>query len=157
MDTKMTSSCQDLDASLNFSSPATLNLSKINNKMGYVLVVCRSPWESSDNFENFLSSFDQVITDMSLSNPAFRLILEAFDCRSNSWWEGDISTKESIDMESVFSSHGLHQLLTDPTHILPRSFIDLIFIDQPSFANCHHQLTHCKLNLKIVFPTPMSA
>ena len=155
----MTSSCQDLDASLNFSSPATLNLSKINNKMGYVLVVYRSPWESSDNFQNFLSRFDQVITDMSLSNPVFRLILEGFDCRSNSCWEGDISTKESIDMESVFSSHGLHQFITDTTHILPRSssFIDLIFTDQPSFANCHHQLTHCKLNLKIVFPTPMSA
>ena len=139
----------------------------INNKTGYVLVVYRSPSQSSDDFENFLSSFDQVITDMSLSNPAFRLILGDFNCRSNSWWKGDISTKEGIDLESVSSSHGLHQLITDPTHILPQSSscIDLIFIDQPNLvidsgvhsslhANCHHQITHCKLNLKIVFPPP---
>ena len=104
---------------------------------------------------------------MSLSNPAFRLILGDFNCRSNSWWKGDISTKEGIDLESVSSSHGLHQLITDPTHILPQSSscIDLIFIDQPNLvidsgvhsslhANCHHQITHCKLNLKIVFPLP---
>ena len=41
----------------------------INNKMGFVLVVYCSPSQSSDAFESFLSSFDQVITDMSLSNP----------------------------------------------------------------------------------------
>ena len=132
-------------------------------KTGYVLVVYR--WQSSDDFQKFLSSFDQVITDMSRSNPAFRLILGDFNCRSNSWWECDISTKEGIDPESVSSSHELHQLIRDPTHILPRSSscIDLIFIHQPNLvidrgaysslhSNCHHQITHCKLNLKIVFP-----
>ena len=41
----------------------------------------------------------------------------------------------------------------------------LIFTDQPSLVvdsgvhpalhvNCHHQITYCKLNLKIVFPPP---
>ena len=133
--------------------------------MGHVLVVYRSLSQSSDDFENFLSSFDQVITNLSLSKPAVRLILGDFNYRSNSWWKGDIFTKEGIDLESVFSSHGLHQLITDPTHILPQSFScnDLIFIDQPNLvidssvhstlhANCHHQITHRKLNLKTVFP-----
>ena len=104
---------------------------------------------------------------MSLSNPALRLILGDFNCRSNSWWEGNISTKEGIDLKSVSSSHWLHQIITDPTHILPQSSscIDLIFFDQPnlvidsgvhssSHANCHHQITHCKLNLKIFFSPP---
>ena len=126
----------------------------------YVLVVYRFPSQSSDDFENFLSRFDQVKPDMSLSNPAFRLILKDFNCRSNSWWEGDFSTKEGIDLESVSSSHGLHKLITDPTHIFPQSSpcIDLIFIDQPNLvigsgvhsslhANCYHQITLCKLNL----------
>ena len=133
--------------------------------MGYVLVVYRSPSQSSNDFENFLSSFDQVITDMSLNNPAFRLISGDFNCKSNSRWEGDISTKKGINLESVSSSHGLHQLITDPTHILRQSSscIDLIFTDQPNLvidsgvhsslhAKCHHQIIHCKLNLKIVSP-----
>ena len=88
----------------------------INNKTGYVLVVYCSSSQSSDDFETFLSSFDQVITDMSLSNPAFRLILGNFNCRSNSWWKGHISTKESINLESVSSSHGHHKLITNPTY-----------------------------------------
>ena len=138
----------------------------INNKTGYE--VYRSQSQSSNDFENVLSSFDQVISDMSLSNPAFRLILGDFNCRSNSWWEGVISTKEGIDLKSISSSHGIHQLMTDPTYILPlsSSCIKLIFFDQPNlvidsgvhsslYANC--KLTHCKLTLKIVFPLHMSA
>ena len=38
----------------------------INNKTGYVLVVYRSPSQSSNDFEYFMSSFDQVITVMSV-------------------------------------------------------------------------------------------
>ena len=97
---------------------------------------------------------------MSLSNPAFRLILGDFNCRLNFWWKGDISTKEGIDLESNSSYHWFHQLITDPTHILPLSSS---CIEQPNLvtysgvhsslhANCHHQVTHCKLNLKIIFP-----
>ena len=123
----------------------------INNKTGYVLVVYRFPSQASNDFESVLPSFDQVITDMSLSNPVFRLILGDFNCRSNSWWKGNICTKEGIYLESVSPSHGLHQLITDPTHILPQSSscIDLILIDQPNLVivsgvhsslhvNCHH-------------------
>ena len=53
------------------------------------------------------------------------------------------------------------------THILQNqlSCIDLIFIDQPSLVvdsgvnsilheNCCHQITYCKLNLKIEYPPP---
>ena len=104
----------------------------INNKTGYALVVYLSPSQSTDDFEYFsLKSFDQVITDMSLSIPAFRLILGYFNCRSYSWWDGNISTKEGIDLELVSSSHGVRQPLTDPTNILPKSssWIAFVFID----------------------------
>ena len=58
-------------------------------------------------------------------------------------------------------------LVNEPTHILPNfsSCIDFIFTDQPSlavnsgthpslYANYHHQITYCKLNLKIECPPP---
>ena len=59
--------------------------------------------------------------------------------------------------------HGFHQLISQPTHLLLQSppCIDLIFTDQlnlivhPSLhSNCHHQITHCKLNLNIKYPPP---
>ena len=63
--------------------------------------------------------------------------------------------------------HNFHQLISEPTHILPNfnSCIHLIFTDQPNLvvncgtrsslnSKCHHQITHCKLNLIIEYPPP---
>ena len=65
----------------------------------------------------------------------------------------------------MVSTHGFHQLISEPTHILLNSLscIDLIFTDQPSLVvdngvhptlheNCHYQITYCKPNLKIEYP-----
>ena len=61
----------------------------------------------------------------------------------------------------------MQQLISQPTHLLPTSStcIDLIFTDQPNLVvnsgahpslqkNCHHQISFCKLNLKIEYPPP---
>ena len=74
---------------------------------------------------------------------------------------------ERTRLDSLVSTHGFHQLISKPTHILQNSLScnDLIFTDQPSLVvdsgvhpklheNCHHQITYCKLNLKIVFLPP---
>ena len=56
------------------------------------------------------------------------------------------------------------QLIPDHNHILPQSLscIDLIFTDQPNHvtecdnhpsSHCH-QITLCKLNLKVEYPPP---
>ena len=61
--------------------------------------------------------------------------------------------------------YGLHQLICDPTHVLPNpsSCIDLIFTDQENLVingvahpslhpNCHHQILYCKFNLFVEYP-----
>ena len=68
---------------------------------------------------------------------------------------------------SLTETYSLHQLISDPTHILSisSSCIDLIFTDQPNLVvdsgvhpslhpNCHHQITYCKFNLFIEYPPP---
>ena len=58
-------------------------------------------------------------------------------------------------------------VISGPAHILSQSSscIDLTFTDQPHLVtdcgtyvslnlNCHHQITYCKLNLKINYPPP---
>ena len=99
--------------------------------------------------------------------PAFTIILGDFNARSSSWWSSDTTTIEGTRIEALTSLYGLQQIISDPTHILPSSSscIDLIFTDQPNLVidsgvhpslheNCHHQITFCKLNLKIVYPPP---
>ena len=47
----------------------------IENCKGFVGVIYRSPSQNNDQFEKFLSSFDDLTNEITLSNPLFYLIL----------------------------------------------------------------------------------
>ena len=93
--------------------------------------------------------------------------MSEFNARSKSWWPDDITSPEGTNIDSLTTMHGLHQLISDLTHLLPNSLscIDLIFTDQPNLAvacsvhpslhpNCYHQIIYSKFNLMIDFPPP---
>ena len=42
-----------------------------------------------------------------------------FNVRSKSCWPNDITSTEDNDMDSLTTMHGLHQLISDPTYLLP--------------------------------------
>ena len=109
----------------------------------------------------------KLFGDVQIFQTAFRVILGDFNVWSKPWWSGDSTTIEGTRLDPLVSTLGFHQLISEPTHILQnsRSYIDLIFTDQPGLEvksgvhptlhkNCHHQITYCKLNLKIVYPLP---
>ena len=100
------------------------------------------------------------------NNSLFTIILGDFNARSSVWWTKDITTT-GTQLESLTSSCRFHQLISQPTHLLPQSSscINLIFTDQlnlivdsgvhPSLhSDCNHQIIHCKLNLNIEYPPP---
>ena len=139
----------------------------VQNCKGYIGVVYRSPSQNNTEFENFLSDFEELLSKTVSSNSLFTLILGDFNARSSSWWEEDRTTTEGSQLEALTSLHNFHQLISEPTHILPNSnsCIDLIFTNQPNLvvtcgthsslnSKCHHQITHCKLNLIIEYPPP---
>ena len=139
----------------------------VKGQVGFIIVSYRSPSQTISQFDDFLSSFEKLFDDVQILQPAFTVILGDFNARSKSWWSGDSITMEGTRLDSLVSTHGFHQLISEPTHILRNSLscIDLIFTDQPSLVvdsgvhptlheNCHHQITYCKLNLKIVYPPP---
>ena len=80
--------------------------------------------------------------------------------------QNDINTNEGTNIDALTLYQDLHQLISQPTHILVTlsSCIDLIFTDQPNLVincatrpslhpNCHHRIMYCKLlNLEIVYP-----
>ena len=90
-----------------------------------------------------------------------------FHARSSNWCKYDIPNNEGVQIDSVTSTHGLEQLISEPTHILSdsSSCIDLIFTNQPNLVvdngthpslhpNCRHQIIHCKINLQVEYPPP---
>ena len=131
-------------------------------KKGCITVLYRSPSLSSSEIDNFLSDFENILNVISSFKPDFPIILGDFNPRSRSRWQNDINTSEGTKTDALTSYHDLHQLTSQPTHILVNSSssIDLIFTDQPNLVtdcgthpslhpNCHHQIISCKLNLKI--------
>ena len=102
-----------------------------------------------------------------IRRPDFTVVLGDFNAKSTTWCDKDTTTFEGTRIEALTALYGLHQIISEPTHILPNSTscIDLIFSDQPNLIvdsgvhpslhpNCHHQITFCKLNLKIFYPPP---
>ena len=126
-----------------------------------IALIYRSPSQNSLEFQNFRSGFEHLLINIEGLKPNFTVLLGDYNARSRSWWASDTIPPEGKQLDVLTSSYGLQQLVNEPTHILPSSSscIDLIFTDQPSLvvrpgahpslhANCHHQITYCKLNLK---------
>ena len=97
---------------------------------------------------------------------SFTVILGNFNARSQSWWSDDITSFEGSHIDSLTTTYGFHQLISDPTHLLPNSSscIDLIY-DQPNLAvdsgvhlslhgNCLYQIIFSKFNLMIKSTPP---
>ena len=151
----------------NYLSECLLCEVSINNKKGYVTVLYRSPSQNSLEFDNFILKSEMMLSDINFSNSHFSIILGDFNARSNNWWQGDTQTVEGSRIDYLTTSYGFQQLISELTHILKNSFscIDLIFTDQPNLITgsgthpslhlkCHHNITFCKINLKITYPPP---
>ena len=139
----------------------------LRNCKGYICIVYRSPIQDNSKFENFLSDSEELSSKTASLSSLFSLILGDFNTRSSSCWKKDKTTAEGIHVETLTSLYNFHQLISEPTHLLPQSnsCIDLVFTDQPNLAvncgrhvslnsKCHHEITHCKFNLSIEYPPP---
>ena len=73
---------------------------------------------------------------MNSYQPSFTIVFGNFNARSKSWWPDGITSPEGTDIDSLTTVHGLQQLLSEATHLLPNSLycIDLIFTDQSKLA-----------------------
>ena len=133
-----------------------------NNKKVMVSVIYRSPRQTNDEFDTFLSNFQMLLNDINSRKPSLSVVTGDFNSRCSFWWSNDINTTEGLKLLSLTSSNGFTQLIHEPTHIQANSSscIDLVFTDQPNLSvnsgvhaslhpNCHHQITHSNFNLNI--------
>ena len=82
-------------------------------------------------FDTFISSFEKMLGDIHSFNSDFSFILGDFNARSKRWWVGDTQTSEGSQIDSLTTSYGFRQIISEPTHILKNSSscIELIFTD----------------------------
>ena len=86
-------------------------------------------------------------------NPFLITAIGNFTAKSTDWINKDKATFEGNTIDNITSQLGLHQLITEPVHILQNSnsCIDLNFTSQPNLviesgfhfslhSSCHHQI-----------------
>ena len=137
------------------------------NKLSIFCALYRLPSQLSDDFEKFVSDLELDLNDMFNLNPFVISIFGDFNAKSSNWWDGDNTSKEGIQIDSLASLYGFHQLISEPTHIInnSRSCIDLVFTTTPNLVthsgvypslheNCHHLITFAIFDLQIEYPPP---
>ena len=135
------------------------------NKKGYVVSLYWSPSQTPDEFDSFINDFEKCLID--IYNWKADLVIGDFNAKCCNWSINYTTTPEEAQLDSITSSFGMKQLISEPTHILQQSSscIDLIFTNQPNIVmdsgvdsslhpKCHHQIIYSKLNLKIEYPPP---
>ena len=149
-----------------FKEALLLEMSNSNKKV-MVSVIYRSPSQTNDEFEAFLSNFQMLLNDINNRKLSLSVITGDFNSRCSSWWSEDINTKEGLKLFSLTSSNGFSQLINEPTHIQVNSSscIDLAFTDQANLSvnsgvhaslhpNCHHHIVRSSFNINIYYPRP---
>ena len=121
---------------LNFSrlSECIILEIEVDKKKIILLTLYRSPSQSPDTFAEFLENFENDLNSIYTLQPFLIIALGDFNAKSSNWCPSDSSSNEGIQIDSIASLYGLHQLISEPTHILPNSSscIDLIFTSQPN-------------------------
>ena len=138
---------------------------QLNKKKYFFVVIYRSPSQNQNEFDNFTIKFELLLSKLHAENPFCVIITGDFNCRQ--WWENDIENNEGKLFEPVTSDLGLHQLISEPTHLMgdSKSCIDLILTDQPNLViesgvhpslheHCHHQIVHGKLSVSNIARPP---
>ena len=104
--------------------------------------------------------------------PFCNTITGDLNCRSTHWWQNGNESNEGRMFESITADVSLHQLLSEPTHVMgySKSCIDLISTDPPNLIiksgvhpslhnQCHHNIVYGKVSLlnssSIVYPPNM--
>ena len=105
------------------------------NKTDYLVVTYRSPNQNNNEFNKILTNFEKLLKHVKQFKSSFLVILGDFNAQSKSWCLDDITTHEGSKIDSL-TTHGLHQLTSQPTDLLPTSStcIDLSFTDQPNLV-----------------------
>ena len=73
----------------------------IQNTTGYVAAICRSPSQSSNEFEEFLVNFNKLLNQVNMLKSSFTVILGDFNARSQLWWSDDITSFEGSHIDSL--------------------------------------------------------
>ena len=78
----------------------------------------RSPIQSQDEFENFCTNFDILLSQINDELPIYSIVASEFRTGCSRWWRNDITNfaGKKIDFQTL--SVGYTQITDKPTHVI---------------------------------------
>ena len=64
-----------------------------------------------------MQKFENLIQNFYSKQPFLITILGDFNANSSNWYDGDKTSPEGLQIDSLTSFYGLNQLIKEPTHI----------------------------------------
>ena len=105
---------------LSFDESIVVGL-KFGRKKIFLAVLYRSPSfdHASPEFRIFLSNFKNLYSEIKTENPFAMFFAGDFNGKSHLWWPGGDETPEGRELEDMFTSLGLSQVISEPTNFDP--------------------------------------
>ena len=75
----------------------------ISNKKGYVITLYRSPSQTSDEYESFISNLKKFLANIIIFDPYSVILLGDFNAKSKSWSVNDSILGEGTILENFTS------------------------------------------------------
>ena len=79
----------------------------INNKKGYVVLMYRSPSQTSYDFNSFTTNLEKFLINISIANPHFILMIGDFNAKSSNWSSTGTATDEGAQLDYLTSLYGM--------------------------------------------------
>ena len=78
-------------------------------------MVYRSPSQSTSEFEYFLLGLEDLLSNTPCSKFQVTVFLGDLNARSPAWWSEDITTLHDTQIDSLTTTDGFKQIISDPT------------------------------------------
>ena len=141
---------------------------KVKNSKCFLTSLYRSPSQTAEETNAFLSRLEQIWRNIVLESPTCSFVLGDINAKCTNWWANGINNPCGIELYTLSRLLDYSQLINEPTNFEPNkspSCIDLIFVSQlnlvvesgghPSLFNtCHHQIIFEKISFKLFLPSP---
>ena len=94
---------------------------KFGRKKIFFIALYRSPAfnHTSHKFQVFLSNFKNLHSKIQCDNPFATFYTGDFNAHSQLWWPGGDTNPEGMEIENLFTSLGLSQIISEPTNFEP--------------------------------------
>ena len=139
----------------------------VKNETCFFKCFYRSPSQSHDEFENFCSELNLLLTSRNNNQPACSVLLGEFNAKCSKWCSSDKNNIAGLEIDNITIMAVYSQLINKPTLFINEtsSFIDLIFssnvsfirnygIEQSIYEKCHHNITYDTHDFNVPLPLP---